>query len=99
MSTFIVKADVHRTDAADVAPVLKPISNKIYSNKRCSQSDLDLSSLDDIQVIASENLVLPRAVEQHRRQQEKPRWSLRIKLHASENNDSYNGNVSNLCAV
>lgn len=92
VSTFIVKADVHRTDTASLEPVLTPISNKIHSIKRCPKGELDLSKVDDIHVIASENLTLPLTTKQQDKPRQKPRWSLRIKLHSSEDNDSYNGN-------
>ncbi|XP_032669231.1 ATPase family AAA domain-containing protein 5 [Odontomachus brunneus] len=85
VSTFIVKADVHRTETASIEPVLNPISNKIYSIKKCPKADMDLSEVDDIHVIASENLTSPLTTIQEKRH--KPRWSLRIKLHSSEGND------------
>ncbi|XP_014472510.1 PREDICTED: ATPase family AAA domain-containing protein 5 [Dinoponera quadriceps] len=90
VSTIIVKADVHRTETADFepVPVLKPISNKIYPVKRCSKVDLNLSKLDDIHVIESENLTSPPTlVTDKQEKRQKPRWSLRIKLHSSEDND------------
>lgn len=90
MSTFIVKADVHRSDNSDIEPVTKPILEKRHSNKKNPKSELDLSTVDDIYIIESENCS-PHTLKQD--QQKKPRWSLRIKLHSSENNDSLNGNV------
>lgn len=92
MSTFIVKADVHRTETTSIEPVLKPISNKIYSIKRSPKTDLDLSKVDDIHVIASEDLTSPLTTKEDKRQ--KSRWSLRIKLHSSEDNDKQNGNYN-----
>lgn len=92
MSTFIVKADVHRTDNSDIESVIKPISNKRYSNEKCPKSELDLSTVDDIHTIASENYS-PQTIKQDKQKREKPRWSLRIKLHSSEDNDSLNGNI------
>ncbi|KAL6261962.1 hypothetical protein P5V15_007045 [Pogonomyrmex californicus] len=90
VSTFIVKADVHRNDNSDIEPVMKPISNKIYSNKKCLKSELELS-MNDIHIVA-ENLFSPQTVklEQSEQKREKPRWALRIKLHSSEQNDSLN---------
>ncbi|XP_077278918.1 enhanced level of genomic instability 1 [Temnothorax americanus] len=88
VSTFIVKADVHRTDNSDVEPVIKPISNKRHSNKKCPKSELDLSTVDDIHIVASENLFSPQTAKQDKQKREKPRWSLRIKLHSSEDNGS-----------
>lgn len=95
ISTFVVKADVHRTDNSDVEPVTKPILNKRYSNKTCPKSELDLSTADDIHIIASENLFSPQTVKdkQDKQKRDKPRWSLRIKLHSSEDNNSLNGNI------
>ncbi|XP_011337691.1 uncharacterized protein LOC105279536 isoform X2 [Ooceraea biroi] len=90
MSTFTVKADVHRTDNSDIEPVLKPVPNKIYSNKTCSKSKLDLSTADDIHIITSENLFSPQTAKGGKQKREKPRWSLRIKLQSSENNDCAN---------
>ncbi|XP_011147806.2 replication factor C subunit 1 isoform X1 [Harpegnathos saltator] len=90
VSTIIVKADVHRTETASIEPVLKPISNKIYPIKRYLKANMDLSKVDDIHVIASENLTLPLTPKQEK--QQKPRWSLRIKLHSSEDNDNQDGN-------
>ncbi|XP_070524431.1 enhanced level of genomic instability 1 isoform X2 [Cardiocondyla obscurior] len=90
VSTFIVKADVHRTDNSDVEPV-KQISNKRYSSeKQCLKSELDLSAVNDIHFIESENLFSPQIVKQDKQKREKPRWSLRIKLHSSEDNESLN---------
>lgn len=86
MSTFVVKADVHRTDNSDVEPVMKPISNKRYANKKFPKSKLDLSTVDDIHIIASENLLSQTVKGQDKQKREKPRWSLRIKLHSSEDN-------------
>lgn len=95
MSTFIVKADVHRTDNSDVEPVMKPIiTNKRYSNEKCPNSELDLSTVDDIHIIASENLFSPQTVKRDKQKREKPRWSLRIKLHSPEDNDPLNGNIT-----
>lgn len=91
-STFIVKADVHRTDNSDIEPVVKSISNRIYSSKRCSKSK-NFSTVDDIHIIASENLYLTQTDKQDVQKREKPRWSLRIKLHSTEDNDSSNGMV------
>ncbi|KAM0737079.1 Enhanced level of genomic instability 1 [Formica fusca] len=88
-STFIVKADVHRTDNSDIEPVVKSISNRIYSSKRCSKSK-NFSTVDDIHIIASENLYLTQTDKQDVQKREKPRWSLRIKLHSTEDNDSSN---------
>lgn len=96
MSTFIVKADVHRTDNSDIESVTKPISNKRYSDKKCPKSELDLSTMDDIHIIASENLFSPQTIKQDKQKREKPRWSLRIKLNSSEDNDPLNGNVIKL---
>lgn len=90
-STFIVKADVHRSDNSEIEPV-KPISEKRYSNKKSPKSELDLSTVNDIHIIESENFS-PYAIKQDQQKREKPRWSLRIKLHSSEDNDSLNGNV------
>lgn len=89
-NTFIVKADVHQTDNSDIEPVIKSIS-KVYSSKKCSKSELNLPIMDDIHLIASENLHLTQTVKPYVQKREKPRWSLRIKLHSSE--DSLNGNV------
>lgn len=89
-NTFIVKADVHQTDNSDIEPVIKSIS-KIYSSKQYSQSELNLPIMDDIHIVASENLHLTQTVKPYVQKREKPRWSLRIKLHSSE--DSLNGNV------
>ncbi|KMQ92272.1 atpase family aaa domain-containing protein 5, partial [Lasius niger] len=87
-STFIVKADVHRThNSTDIEPVMKSISNKIYSSKKCSKSELNLSTVDDIHIIESENFYLPQTAKEDKQKREKPRWSLRIKLHSSEDND------------
>lgn len=83
VSTFTVKADVHRTDASCIESKLKIIPNKIYSNEKCSKLDLSLAEVDDIHVIASETLVSPQAVKQNQTRV-KPRWSLRIKLHSSD---------------
>lgn len=91
-STFIVKADVHRSDNSDIEPVVKSTS-KVYSNKN-SKSELNLPIVDDIHIIASENLHLTQTVKPYVQKREKPRWSLRIKLHSSE--DSLNGNVVRL---
>ncbi|XP_072748662.1 uncharacterized protein Elg1 [Anoplolepis gracilipes] len=88
-STFIVKADVHRTDNSDIEPVIKSISNKIHSSK-CLKSELNLSTVDDIHIIGSENLCLTQTTTQDVQKREKPRWALRIKLHSSGNNDSLN---------
>lgn len=82
-STFVVKADVHRTDNSEVEPTIKSIPDKIYCNKN-SKSELDLSTADDIHIVASETLS-PQIVKQKREP-----WSLRIKLR-SENNDFSNG--------
>lgn len=97
MSTFIVKADVHRSDNSDVEPVMKPVSDKRHFNKKCPKSELDLSTVDDIHIIASENFS-PHTIKQDKQKREKPRWSLRIKLHSSEDNSSQdnNGNVIKL---
>ncbi|KYQ56478.1 ATPase family AAA domain-containing protein 5 [Trachymyrmex zeteki] len=93
VSTFTVKADVHRTDNSDIEPMKKPKSNKKYSNKKCPKSsELDLSAMDDIHVIESENLFSLQTVKQDKQKREKPRWSLRIKLHTSEDNDSLYSN-------
>lgn len=90
-STFTVKADVHRTDnSIDIEPVMKSISNKIYSSKKCSKSELNLSTADDIHIIETENLYSPQTAKQDKQKREKPRWSLRIKLHSSEDNDFLN---------
>jgi len=70
---------------------MKQISSKRYSDKKCSKSELDLSTVNDIHIIASENLFSPQTVKQDKQKREKPRWSLRIKLHSSEDNDSLNG--------
>ncbi|EFN70838.1 ATPase family AAA domain-containing protein 5 [Camponotus floridanus] len=83
-STFIVKADVHRSDNSDIEPIVKSISN-VYSNKS-SKSELNLPIVDDIHIIASEHLT--QTVKPYMQKREKPRWSLRIKLHSSE--DSLN---------
>lgn len=95
-STFIVKADVHQSDNSDIEPVIKSISNRIYSSKKCSKSK-NLSTMDDIHIIASENLYLTQTdkqdMQKREKPREKPRWSLRIKLHSTEDNDSSNGNV------
>ncbi|XP_070152901.1 enhanced level of genomic instability 1 isoform X3 [Polyergus mexicanus] len=88
-STFIVKADVHRTDNSDIEPVEKSISNRIYSSERCSKLK-NFSTVDDIHIIASENLYLTQTDKQDVQKREKPRWSLRIKLHSTEENDSSN---------
>jgi len=96
MSTFIVKADVHRTDNSDTEPVLKLMPNKTYSNKRSSKSELDLSTADDIHIIASENIFSPQITDRNKQKQEKPRWSLRIKLQSSGNNDCTDGNISTI---
>ncbi|KYN10078.1 PREDICTED: replication factor C subunit 1 [Trachymyrmex cornetzi] len=90
VSTFTVKADVHRTDNSDVCvePMRKLKSNKKYPNKKCTKSELDLSTMDDIHVVESENLLSLQPVKQDKQKREKPRWSLRIKLHSSEDNDS-----------
>lgn len=93
VSTFIVKADVHRTDNSDVEPVMKPVLNKRLSNKKCPKSELDLSTVDDIHIVASENLFSPQTIKQDKQKREKPRWSLRIKLHSSEDNDFLNGSI------
>ena len=94
-STFIVKADVHQTDNSDIKPVMKLRSrNKIYPGRKSSQkSELNLSTMDDIHIIASENLFSPQTVKQDKQKREKPRWSLRIKLHSTEDNNFLNGNV------
>lgn len=89
-STFIVKADVHRSDNSDIEPIVKSTSN-VYSNKS-SKSELNLPIVDDIHIIASEHLT--QTVKPYMQKREKPRWSLRIKLHSSE--DSLNGNVIRL---
>ncbi|XP_012543644.1 ATPase family AAA domain-containing protein 5 [Monomorium pharaonis] len=89
MSTFIVKADVHRADNSDVEPI-KPSINERYSDKKCLKSELDFSTADDIHIIASENLFSPQSVKQDKQKREKPRWSLRIKLHSFADNDSLN---------
>lgn len=94
-STFIVKADVHRSDNSDIESAVKSTS-KIYSSKNYSKSDLNLSTVDDIHIIASENLHLTQTVKPCVQKREKPRWSLRIKLHSSE--DSLNGNVIRVCS-
>ncbi|KYM94827.1 ATPase family AAA domain-containing protein 5 [Cyphomyrmex costatus] len=90
VSTFIVKADVHRTDNSDTEPVcVRDLKlNKKDPNKKCSKSELDLSTMNDIHVIESENLFSLQKVKQDEQKREKPRWSLRIKLHSSKNNDS-----------
>ncbi|XP_025986498.1 ATPase family AAA domain-containing protein 5 [Solenopsis invicta] len=84
MSTFVVKADVHRTHNSDGESAVKPIINKKY--KKYPKSELDLSTADDIHIIASENLFSSHSVKQDKQKREKPRWSLRIKLHSEENN-------------
>jgi len=89
-STFIVKADVHRTENSDIEPAIKSISDKMYFNKKCSKSELDLSTVDDIHIVASESLFSSQTIMQVKQKREKP-WSLRIKLRSSENNDSLNG--------
>ncbi|XP_050460172.1 uncharacterized protein LOC126856044 isoform X2 [Cataglyphis hispanica] len=88
-STFIVKADVHQSNNSDIEPVIKSISNRIYSSKKCLKSK-NLSTVDDIHIIASENLYLTQTNKQDMQKREKPRWSLRIKLHSTEDNDSSN---------
>ncbi|KAG5348082.1 ATAD5 protein, partial [Acromyrmex charruanus] len=88
VSTFTVKADVHRTDNSDIEPMRKLKSNEKYLNKKCPKSELDLSTMDDIHVIESENLFSLQPIKQDKQKREKPRWSLRIKLHSSEDNDS-----------
>lgn len=95
MSTFIVKADVHRSDNSDIEPVTKPILERRHSNKKSPKSELDLSTVNDIHIIESENCS-PYTIKQNQQKREKPRWSLRIKLHSSEDNDSLNGNVIKL---
>lgn len=47
--------------------------------------------MDDIRVVASENLTSPPTMQEKRH---KPRWSLRIKLHSSEDNDGKNDNCN-----
>lgn len=89
-STFIVKADVHRTDNSDIEPAIKLISDQTHFNKKCSKSELDFSTVDDIHILASESLFSPQTAKQNKLKREKP-WSLRIKLQSSENNDSSNG--------
>lgn len=88
-----MKVDVHRTDVDDAEPVLKPISNKIFSDKRHSKyDDLKLSEMENIQVLASENSISSQSTKQDRQLRGKPRWSLRIKLQSSVI-DSHNSNV------
>lgn len=94
MSTFTVKADVHRAESFDSEPVSKPVSKKKYFDKNSSKSELDLSAADDIRIIASEDILSPQATEERKQKREKPRWSLRIKLNSSEDNYCANGNVS-----
>jgi len=96
VSTFTVKADVHRTDNSDIEPMRKLKSNEKYLNKKCPKSELDLSTMDDIHVIESENLLSLQPIRQDKQKREKPRWSLRIKLHSSEDNDSLYGNIIQL---
>ncbi|XP_018056078.1 PREDICTED: replication factor C subunit 1 [Atta colombica] len=86
VSTFTVKADVHRTDSSDIEPMRKLKSNEKYLDKKCLKSELDLSTMDDIHVIESENLLSLQPIKQDKQKREKPRWSLRIKLHSSEDN-------------
>lgn len=93
VTTFVVKADVHRTDNSDIELVNTAVSNKIYSKKtNCSKSKLDLSTIDDIHVVKSENLSLLNTTKETKQKREKT-WSLRIKLHSSEDNNSLNGNI------
>ncbi|XP_076296984.1 enhanced level of genomic instability 1 [Lasioglossum baleicum] len=86
MSTIVVKADVHMAENS--------IQHSIYSSSskcgsqlnRQNKLDAKLSEIDDINIIKSENR---NATSKNRKHdqcgQNKHRWSLRIKLHNSEN--------------
>lgn len=91
VTTFVVKADVHRTDDL----INTAVSNKIHFKKtNSSKSKEDVSTIDDIHVIKSENLSLLHTTKENKQKREKT-WSLRIKLHSPEDNNSSNGNIFN----
>ncbi|XP_060815268.1 ATPase family AAA domain-containing protein 5 [Bombus pascuorum] len=94
VSTIVVKADVHMTENNARCELYKSdISSTIQSNKKTNK--LELSQMDDIRIIESENInILNNKKKQQNEQNHKHRWSLRIKLQTYENENAPAGDTS-----
>ncbi|XP_020293897.1 ATPase family AAA domain-containing protein 5 [Pseudomyrmex gracilis] len=89
VTTFVVKADVHRADNSDEL-VNTAVSNEIHLKKtNSSKSKIDVSTISNIHVVKSENLSLLHTTKENKQKREKT-WSLRIKLHSPEDNNPSN---------
>ncbi|XP_076632832.1 enhanced level of genomic instability 1 isoform X1 [Colletes latitarsis] len=96
MSTIVVKADVHIAENSIKHGIHNSdLSNEIRPNRK-NRSDLDLPQIDDINIIGSENISTSHKKKEHDQQQQnnKCRWSLRVKFRNYEDKNSILGNSS-----
>ncbi|XP_066602918.1 enhanced level of genomic instability 1 [Prorops nasuta] len=82
VSTIVVKADVHNPETSMKTVSINKTSMKVIK----SNVNKSLYDLDHIEVLKSKNIE-----EEQQMKKNKPRWSLRIKLHSSEDLSSSAG--------
>lgn len=90
VSTVVVKADVHMSDISTVNSVIgtvTPMSD--FENEITHMSQTKFSNIDNVDVITSEEIKQEQTMAgnlQSLKQNNKSKWSLRIKLQSSEGN-------------
>nr|XP_031833286.1 ATPase family AAA domain-containing protein 5 [Nomia melanderi] len=95
VSTIIVKADVHMAENSTQCNMYNSSSNNAKQLKRQNKLDMELSQLDTISILESENISTTSKSRKHsQREQNKHRWSLRIKLQSCENRNPISGSNS-----
>lgn len=96
VSTIVVKADVHMAENSTQRNMYNSSSNNGTQSKRQKKLNMELSQLDTISIVESENInVTSKTRKRNQHEQNKHRWSLRIKLQSCENRNVLPGNLTN----